>query len=286
MTFNFPHILETHLVDHCNLNCKGCSHFAPLVDGEAFADIDVFRRDLKRLSELFHNIYEIRLMGGEPLLHPNLLPFFDSARNAFPRAGIVLFTNGLRLLSMDEVFWESCAKNRILIKITWYPVGLNISKIKTRAGEKNVRIKIPAQIKCFYKNLNIAGDSDPKSSFRNCRIMFNAPQLRDGKIYPCFLPAYIHFFNRHFNTAIYPSEKDSISIWGSTSAADILNFLENPVPMCRWCLHRRPFAEWGVSRTEINEWIGDEENQVSHLIHKIKYGAISIFHESKKRFHR
>ena len=23
-------VIETHIVDHCNLNCKGCHHFAPL----------------------------------------------------------------------------------------------------------------------------------------------------------------------------------------------------------------------------------------------------------------
>jgi hypothetical protein len=28
---------ETHMVDHCNLDCWGCSHFSPLAD-EWFAD--------------------------------------------------------------------------------------------------------------------------------------------------------------------------------------------------------------------------------------------------------
>ncbi len=44
--------LETHLVDHCNLNCKGCSHFSPL-SSPNFADYNQFTKDLTRLSELF-----------------------------------------------------------------------------------------------------------------------------------------------------------------------------------------------------------------------------------------
>jgi molybdenum cofactor biosynthesis enzyme MoaA len=70
-----PYIVETHLVDHCNLNCKGCSHFASLVPGEVFTDIEIFKRDIARLSQIFIDVYEIRLMGGEPLLHPDIDTF-------------------------------------------------------------------------------------------------------------------------------------------------------------------------------------------------------------------
>ena len=31
-TFGFW--LEVHLAEHCNLNCKGCSHFSPLAEKE------------------------------------------------------------------------------------------------------------------------------------------------------------------------------------------------------------------------------------------------------------
>lgn len=283
MKSNFPHILETHLVDHCNLKCKGCSHFAPLVDGEVFADINVFKRDVIRLSELFDNIYEFRLMGGEPLLHPGLLSFLEFARKTFPKARIALFTNGIRLLTMNDLFWEVCAQNNILIKITYYPIELNIHKIKQRAKEKNVDIKVPNQIKSFFKHLNIAGDSDPTSSFRSCRLMFKTPQLRDGKLYPCFFPAYVHIFNTHFNQSIYPSEKDSINILGDARPEDIIQFLDQQIPMCRWCLTRRSFTKWDLSKNDIHEWTGNEANVIPHFFRIIKFSALHLYHESKRR---
>ena len=41
-------VLEVHLTDHCNLNCKGCSHFSNISD-EFFLDKNDFERDLKEL---------------------------------------------------------------------------------------------------------------------------------------------------------------------------------------------------------------------------------------------
>ena len=45
--------LETHLVDHCNLNCKACTHFCPLVKNKYFHNIDNFKKDIKVLSQKF-----------------------------------------------------------------------------------------------------------------------------------------------------------------------------------------------------------------------------------------
>ena len=61
--------LETHLCDHCNLNCKSCSHFCPLVTEPTFTDLEQYTKDIRVLSKKLA-IRTIRLMGGEPLLHP------------------------------------------------------------------------------------------------------------------------------------------------------------------------------------------------------------------------
>ena len=67
--------VTVHLCDHCNLNCIGCNNFSPLSE-ESFADIEVFERDLCRLSELSQGYaYRIQLAGGEPLLNPRAIDF-------------------------------------------------------------------------------------------------------------------------------------------------------------------------------------------------------------------
>ena len=73
--------LETHIINKCKLNCKGCSHFSNIVDDEdAPVDITVFEKDFARLSELFDHIFTIRLMGGEPFLNPDMGKYIEKER--------------------------------------------------------------------------------------------------------------------------------------------------------------------------------------------------------------
>ena len=43
--------VETHLVEHCNINCKYCDHFS-CVASPQFADIGIFEKDLRRIKKL------------------------------------------------------------------------------------------------------------------------------------------------------------------------------------------------------------------------------------------
>jgi MoaA/NifB/PqqE/SkfB family radical SAM enzyme len=75
------------LAEHCNLNCAGCGNYSPLAK-EKFYDIDVFRNDCRRISELTgRKIDSIGFAGGEPLLHPQITDFFDTARSLFDTGG-------------------------------------------------------------------------------------------------------------------------------------------------------------------------------------------------------
>lgn len=73
--------LETHLCDHCNLNCKSCTHFCPLVTEPTFTDLEQYTKDIRTLSKKLA-IRTIRLMGGEPLLHPQVNDFIRVTRSS------------------------------------------------------------------------------------------------------------------------------------------------------------------------------------------------------------
>ena len=65
--------LELHVTDHCNLNCKGCSHYAPIADGFyiSLEELEEYYNIIKSRGLIFFST--LRLMGGEPLLHHILL---------------------------------------------------------------------------------------------------------------------------------------------------------------------------------------------------------------------
>jgi molybdenum cofactor biosynthesis enzyme MoaA len=59
-TKNILPYLEFHLTDHCNLNCKGCSHFCSIAN-ENYLSMESFLKDMKRLSEIFRNYLSITI---------------------------------------------------------------------------------------------------------------------------------------------------------------------------------------------------------------------------------
>ncbi len=244
--------LELHLTDHCNLNCKGCGHFSQLAD-KWFADISVFEKDMQRLAQLFSNISVMRLMGGEPLLHPEMTKFLVASRKHFPKANISVVTNGLLLHKMMNTFWQTCSNQNITIDITVYPIKPDIEKINKIARNNSVKLNIN-EINTFFSFYNLKGDSTPREAMRECHRLYYCPFLRDGKIYICAFPAVVHYFNSEFKTSI--PQSDYLDIHSeNVSGRKIIKFLDEPGDICRFCSYTYTEFEWDISKKKIEEWI-------------------------------
>ena len=116
--------VEFHLVDHCNLNCAHCDHFTPLAK-EYFADIEDIVNDFKKLKKIFDNIGKIYIVGGEPLLHPDLLKIFNPLRTLYPKSEIIIITNGILLDKQKDEFWEKLKEYDIALSMTHYPLNID-----------------------------------------------------------------------------------------------------------------------------------------------------------------
>jgi MoaA/NifB/PqqE/SkfB family radical SAM enzyme len=248
---------ETHLADHCNLNCKGCDHFSPLAN-KKLHDLDIFEKDCRRISELTKGRIEmLGLLGGEPLLHPDINKFMDVARKYFKSCKILITTNGTLLLKQDEIFWRNCRKNKVSITVSGYPVQLDVSAIKQKASEYNVKMYTPGIAKTMYKfPFDIEGKQNAEESFKKCFHSNTCIFLEDGKLYTCPMIPTIKHFNQYFNKKLEVSEKDYIDIYKAQNIKEILDFLCHPVPFCRYCRVNdvQNGLAWGVSKKEISEW--------------------------------
>lgn len=252
---------EFHLVEHCNLNCKGCNHFSPIAE-PAFLSLGFLERDMKKLSELFDaKAEDIRLLGGEPLLHPELIDCMRITRSYWPTARIRLITNGVLLMNMDESFWDACREYGICIAPTKYPIPVDYDAAEARAREKGVAYEYfndTSEEKSLYRlPVSLTGGNDPRKSFFCCGQANYSVFLRDGKLYPCCLIPTIHHFNKRFHADLEVTESDCIDIYSGASAEEILEFLSNPRPFCKYCDpdHKIYGMKWERSKGEIEEWI-------------------------------
>jgi MoaA/NifB/PqqE/SkfB family radical SAM enzyme len=254
-------VFEVFLADHCNLNCQCCGTFSPL-DGKKFCDAEKLEKDFKRISELADGRIEfVRLLGGEPLLHPDLLRILDIAGKYFSKTDLVLVTNGILLDKQPAEFWESCKRNHVRISITKYPIHLPFKKIEKTGKEYGVAVGYfndKNVVKTSIKfTMNTAGSANPEESFKLCHAANACTMLDDGKIYPCGRIARIEYFNKHFKTDLKVYDKDYMDIYKANNLNEILEFLCKPVPFCRYCNPDKYVHDiaWAVSKKEISEWV-------------------------------
>lgn len=249
-----------HLAEHCNLNCCGCDNFSPLAKPE-FLDVAEFERDLKRLSDLFDGRCKyISLMGGEPLLHPQLIAIIEIARKHFPWGGIGITTNGILLTQMAEEFWEVCRQHNVLIQITHYPINININKIKETASKYNVTIRWASDgvlKELWFWPIDETGKNSVKLNFAMCtRCNNGCAILQHGKLCTCSLVPNIRHYTEHFQARMEIAAEDYIDIYQEQSAEAILKKLAQPIPFCRYC-NVKQFSggiPWQISKREKSEW--------------------------------
>lgn len=251
---------EFHIVEHCNLRCRGCTHFAPLAE-EEYLDIHEFERDIARLSYLTGRVARfINLLGGEPLLHPEIADFFYVARKYFPDAIIRVVTNGILLMKMKESFWKSCRENGIVIGVTEYPINIDYDEIKDFIILKQVEFATfsgnGVRDEMWQLFLDEKGRNRPIDNFMRCPRANACVFCSHGKIFTCATMANIGHFNQYFHKNLELSEWDYVDIHKVDSIAEIFKYLQNPTPFCRFCnIDRRKYGvRWALSQKKIEEW--------------------------------
>ena len=249
--------LDIHIVDHCNLKCRCCAHFAPVA-----APFFIARKDLEaqyqRIRPVFDQIFDsIHLLGGEPLLHPELPEILKLTRRYFQKEEIQIITNGILLASMPEEFWSCCREEKITIVITRYPISLPFEKILKKAKEEQVNCFTVAGGESFIHHyLDPDGRQDPALSRKKCRFGGTCVQLRNGRLYPCAQAAYANILNQAFHLEFEQKEEDGIEPEKITSGRSFRKWLRTPIPFCRYCsTQKEHWVSWERSRMEREEWI-------------------------------
>ena len=85
------HAVEFAAADHCNLRCAGCSQMS-LFSRPRLPAEDELARDMGRLATVMV-ADEIRILGGEPLLNPRIVPILKAAKASGVAGRVVLTTS-------------------------------------------------------------------------------------------------------------------------------------------------------------------------------------------------
>lgn len=261
---------EISLADHCNLSCQMCDHYSQLSD-PWFADMEQLKKDLARMGELYdHEIGAITLLGGEPTLHPDLLEIIKITRQQFPKGQLILLTNGVLLLNLENSpkgnLWQVLKEYNVDVTVTVYPIKLDYKAIEEKAKEYGITLKMSSDIhavnatkvvKISDKHVMDLDGKVPKAHAVHCLYFNKFNVLKDGRYYMCPVQAHIDIFNKKFGKNLEYAEGDYLDIYKVKDWHEFAEFSSWWVPFCRYCDQKNwgPHSEWKPSSKTIDEYI-------------------------------
>ncbi|MBD5454987.1 MAG: radical SAM protein [Lachnospiraceae bacterium] len=257
-TLSDPYLsyLEYHVADHCNLNCKYCTHYSPLVNEPVFADFERFSSDLKQLKKRIPDIGIIRILGGEPLLNPELSRFIEFTRELYPASIITVVTNGLLVRKMSADLIRIMKENMAFIHISFYPpLQEQITQIKSFLYEQQIPFTITGLTTEFNKTQTLVPNVD-EEFFYSC-FQASCTCLQDGKLAPCYAPFTTKYFNEAFSKEIPMDE--GIDIYDESLPLEDLKIrLLLPMERCRYCVSGSA-SPWEVvgKHSILEDWVID-----------------------------
>jgi organic radical activating enzyme len=231
--------LEIPVTEHCNLSCRSCSHLSPVFRKNGVDPAEV-EADLSLLAR-HYNASHVRLVGGEPLLHPRLLDLIAAIRRSRVSERIRLISNGTLTHLMTPEFWAALDE----VHISIYP-GKELSQttldvLKNRAMQYGTSLVIKNFDK-FRETYAEEGTSDSRlvaRIFQSCQIAhtWRCHTVAQGYFYLCPQSAYVPRLLTGVDSD--KSAANGLKITADASfGPEILKFLErdNPLSACSSCL--------------------------------------------------
>lgn len=249
----FTRSIEVNAVDHCNLSCRGCSHGSPLAEKSCMSPQTVYE-DLVALSRVI-GVENVRVVGGEPLLHDDLAAFLTAIRDSGIAGHITLVTNGLLMEQADPAIWDLVGK----VEVSLYPLSARMTDRVRKAVSRITERGVPVDI-LEYSNFREAMALNESKDGRLVRAIYDTCQIAHfwrcitvdrGWVFRCPQSLY----RSRASAGEFLADARRIESLADTDS--VLAFLENPDPLaaCWSCAGSvgSAFPHQQVSR---RAWIG------------------------------
>ena len=265
--------LEFYITNVCNLTCSGCNRYNnyKFAGWQRWSD---YKDILQKWSEKI-NVRHPVILGGEPLLNPDIAEWFNGINELWPDlSGVQIQTNGTRIDRVKGLY-EICA-NR---KGNWIGVSLHspddceeiFQRIRNflvppitmtqdptnRMGSKwqfkdSNNVVVHAWLNDHFVQSNIIDlpdgkktlyNSDPDKAHEICTFrQFKNYHMIRGKIYKCGPVALMPEFDQQFNLELSPEDRILMNSYRPLGVdefdergKEFFDTIDNVIPQCKFC---------------------------------------------------
>jgi cyclic pyranopterin phosphate synthase len=230
---------ELNVAHHCNLTCRACAHFSPALK-QHYIDPDQILRDLSLLSKHYAPEH-VRLLGGEPLLHPRLLDVINAVRGSGISSLVRVVTNGVLLWRMESNFWEAVDE----VHVSVYPgremTDEQLAHCEQQARRHHVDLKLLYfdRFRESYSELGTEDRALTERIYKTCEVAhyWRCHNVSDGYFYRCPQSVFLPRLLKKDDLSV--QEVDGLRIVDSPSfGEELLAYLESerPLKSCKYCL--------------------------------------------------
>jgi hypothetical protein len=207
-----------------------------------FRSEEEFERDFVPLATVLQ-AEEVRILGGEPLLNPRIVPILKAARKSGIAARVVVTTNGLLLHTMPEDFWSNVDEVRLNLYPGARPTERLVEQAQKSAAESGTLLR-PTAFTAFRTTVVTEphpADVVTEMIFRTCKNahLYHCHLVQGGWLYKCSCPSYLGEYLGKLGKSGYQAEADGFNIHGASELQqELWKFLtqRKALDACRYCL--------------------------------------------------
>lgn len=248
--------LEYNLTEHCNYGCDECSHFSPYMAKKS-SSLPAFERDLRALSAVLR-VNRFRFVGGEPLLHQELLGHVAAVRASGITREIQVCTNGALLDRTPEEVFAAIDT----LTISWYPDSRcdqakidRATELCRRYGTRLGVLRV-GEFRHMQVREPLATAELTQDVFDTCEIAHRwyCQTFYEGRFYLCSRPLFTRaYLNKLGGDAADFRELDGVALHEPGLKDHLLRLMraKRPMASCSFCLgtvgKNRPWRQLSAS---------------------------------------
>lgn len=145
--------IDIQITERCSLKCKDCSNLMQYYTRPENSDLNLMLKSIKRFMACVDNVYEFRVIGGDPFMNKDLYKIIDNLVQYVQVQKIAIYTNARIIPKKEDL--EHLKNEKVILDITNY--GLLDKKKK----------KVDELIKILDDN-NIAHSSRVVTEWQDC----------------------------------------------------------------------------------------------------------------------
>lgn len=271
--------LEFYITNVCNLTCSGCNRYNnyKFRGTQSWADAEPVLKKWSKLIDIRHPV----ILGGEPLLNPDIVEWMTGLRRLWPRwSGVQIQTNGTRIDRVPGLYEALQDGNWIGISIhnpadrdaifeavhrflkqpvretadTSHPVGSDYqfydannryvhAWMSGKFVQSNIR-ELPNGRFGLY-------NSDPERAHETCTYRrFKNYHMINGKIYKCGPAALMPEFDQQYNFDISDSDREILYGYQPLTVdsfdqqgEEFFRNIDNVIAQCKFCPEHYEYKE-------------------------------------------